>query len=127
MSNESASPAMARMANVKGLVILKSPQEGGTKKEYDDFLDKLENHLLIAWTGGQDIGALLRNNQELKIPPPVSLTEDQKKDDFHLLVWKTRVKKFVDRADLLERNKTSLYSHHPRQGESEGRVPYGCS
>ncbi len=51
---------------------------------------------------------MLKNNEDLKIPVPASLTDDQKKDDFHLLVWKTRVKKFVDRVDILEANKIAL-------------------
>ena len=110
MSTDSASPATARISTVKGLALLKSPQEGGTKKEYDDFLEKIENHLLVAWVGGPDIGEMLRNNVELKLPPPASLTDDQKKDDFHLLVWQTRVKKYVERTDILEQNKTALYS-----------------
>ena len=52
--------------------------------------------------------SFFRNNEELKILAPASLTDDQKKDDFHSLVWQARVKKYVDRVDILEANKIAL-------------------
>ena len=37
--------AGARAATVRDLNTLKSPKEGGTKKEYEDFLEKIRNHV----------------------------------------------------------------------------------
>ena len=57
MSAANTSPATARVVSkVEGLVTLKSPEEQGTKKQYDDFLETIENHLLQGWIGGRDIG-----------------------------------------------------------------------
>ena len=38
--------AGARAATVRNLKVLKMPQKGGTKKEYEDFLDKIHNHVV---------------------------------------------------------------------------------
>ena len=50
MSIENANTNMVgtRAAVVRNLKILKAPEEGGTKKEFDDFLEKIQNHLTIS-------------------------------------------------------------------------------
>ena len=40
-----AATAGAWSTVIKVLKVLKCPEEGGTKKDYDDFLEKLENHV----------------------------------------------------------------------------------
>ena len=40
----------ARVATVKNLKALKTPEEGGTKKDYEDFLEKIHNHVMVHWT-----------------------------------------------------------------------------
>ena len=42
-TNSASGNAGSRLTKVKGLKLLKSPEEGGTKREYQEFLDKLEN------------------------------------------------------------------------------------
>ena len=39
-----ASVSGQRVAAVRNLEVLKCPKEGGKKKEYEDFLDKIQNH-----------------------------------------------------------------------------------
>ncbi len=111
MSAANTSPATARVVSkVEGLVTLKSPEEEGTKKQYDDFLETIENHLLQGWIGGRDIGIMLKNNKALKIPEPTDLTDEQKKFEWQHVVWKTNIKKYVERVEIYEANKDSLYS-----------------
>ena len=94
-------------SKVEGLVTLKSPEEQGTKKQYDDFLEKIENHLLQEWAGGQDIGTMLKDNKALVIPEPKDLTAEQEKFKWQQVVWKTQIKKYVERVEIYE---ASLYS-----------------
>ena len=53
-----------RSADVEGLKELKSPEEGGNKKEYEDFLKKIERHSAVMWHGGLDIIYLLNDETE---------------------------------------------------------------
>ena len=92
MSGANTSSGTARAASkVEGLVTLKSPEEQGTKRQYDDFLETIENHLLQGWTGGRDIGTMLKNNKALKIPEPKDLTDEQEKFKWQQVVWKTNI------------------------------------
>ena len=102
-------PSGARIATVQGLTVLKSPEEGGTKKQYDDFLDKLQNHLMIGWIGGRDISLIVKNN-EPDIPEPVDLTSEEKTSDWKKVAWTRKVEKYGERVDLLDENKGALYS-----------------
>lgn len=44
----------ARAIEVKDLKTLKAPEEGGTKKKYKDSLDKIQNHVTMAWEQTSD-------------------------------------------------------------------------
>ena len=82
MSIENANTNMVgtRAAVVRNLKILKSPEEGGTKKEFDDFLEKIQNHLTISWDFGKDIGYVVKHMKDPKIEEPTDMTSDQEKD-----------------------------------------------
>ena len=97
-------------SKVEGLVTLKSPEEQGTKHQYEVFLEKIENHLIQEWVGGQDIGTMLKDNKALVIPEPKDLTAEQEKFKWQQVVWKTKIKKYVERVETYESNKASLYS-----------------
>ena len=62
MTAESTSASVntvgARAAVVRNLKTLSAPEEGGTKKEYEDFLEKIQSHVTIGWDFGKDIGHL---------------------------------------------------------------------
>jgi len=45
--------AAARTQVVHDLKELKSPEEGGTKKEYETFLETIQNHITITWDFGK--------------------------------------------------------------------------
>ena len=58
----------ARTAVVRNLKTLKVPEEEGTKKEYEYFLEKTQNHVTIRWDFGKDIGHLLKHMEDPTIP-----------------------------------------------------------
>ncbi len=39
--------AGGRATAVQNLKVLKTPEEGGTKKDYDDFVQKVNNHVMV--------------------------------------------------------------------------------
>ena len=67
MSSESANNGIfasgLRVAAVRNLRVLKCPEEGGTKKEYEDFLDKIQNHVTLAWEFGKDTGHVVKTDE----------------------------------------------------------------
>ena len=73
--------ATSRSATVANLKTLKSPEEGGTKKEYEDFLERIGNHATITWDFGEDITYILENNEKPTFPEPTDLTDDEKKNN----------------------------------------------
>ena len=50
----------ARSATALILKTLKTPAKGGTKKEYEDFLEKIQTHVLINWEFGQDVAYVIK-------------------------------------------------------------------
>ena len=71
-----------RTSNVEGLKKLKCLEEGGTKKEYETYLDKLENFVTIQWPNGSDVGYIVKNRRDFPVPEPESQTEEEKKVDW---------------------------------------------
>ena len=56
----------ARAAVIRNLKFLSAPEVGGTKKEYEIFLEKIQSHVTIGWDFGKDVGHLLKNMETLK-------------------------------------------------------------
>ena len=79
--------AGSRYTEVKNLKALKSPEEGGTKKDYEDFLDKIQNHVTMAWTHGKDIGYVVGNGKKPEIPEPEDLTTEEEQSKFKSRMW----------------------------------------
>ena len=55
-SRRTAAAAWGRASEVVGLKTLKPPAEGGTIKEYEEFLEVIASHIIINWEEGNDIG-----------------------------------------------------------------------
>ena len=49
----------ARATEIKNLKVLKAPEEGGSKKDFEEFLEITAKHTVINWDGGRDIGFLI--------------------------------------------------------------------
>ena len=67
-----------RSASIAKLKRLKSPEEGGTKKEYEEFLETISNHTGITWEFGDDMAYVLENNTKPTFPEPTDLTDAEK-------------------------------------------------
>ena len=108
MSSDSTPSAFAnstlgsRFTEIKNLKALKSPEEGGTKKDYEDFLDKIQNHMTMAWSHGKDIGYVVGNGKEPEIPEPGDLTTEEEKSKFKSRMWHLKVDQYVAKKDVLE-------------------------
>jgi hypothetical protein len=114
MTAESTSASVntvgARAAVVRNLKILSDPEEGGTKKEYDDFLDNIISHVTISWDFGRDIGHLLKNMENPVIPEPKDMTDDEEKVKWKKRLWDQEVDRYGTRCAALEENKEALYA-----------------
>ena len=99
-----------RTASIVNLKTLKSPEEGGTKREYEDFLERVENHVTISWDFGDDIAYVLENNKRPTIPEPVDLTDEEKKKEWQVRVWNQKVDRYAMRLETLEENMGAMYS-----------------
>ena len=99
-----------RTSNVEGLKELKCPEEGGTKKEYESFLDKLENFVTIQWPNGSDVGYIVQNARDFPVPEPESQTDEEKKVDWKQRLWSQKVDRYGIRMENMEMNKTALYA-----------------
>ena len=78
------SSAMTRTAKIPDLQALKAPEEGGTKKDYEDYLEKVSSHVTIMWLNGRDIGSVVKSGTLPTITPPKDLTADKEKSKLKL-------------------------------------------
>lgn len=69
----------AQVASVQGLKTLKTPEEGGTKKEHKDFLDKIENHIEMTWPKGGNIAYDFTEKEDPHEAEPTSITPEEEK------------------------------------------------
>lgn len=100
----------ARNANVEDLKELKSPKEGGTKREYEDFLEKVERHVAVMWHGGLDIIHLLNDEaEETDIPKPTDLDEE-KAMKWEIRLWENKIVKYGARLATIESDVKALHS-----------------
>ena len=99
-----------RTADVPNLQALKSPEEGGNKKEYEEFIEKVGSFVTITWTGGQDVGYILKNGETPQIDPPADLSSDEAKSALKKRQWDRKADVYADRLINLENNKTALFA-----------------
>ena len=87
---------------MRKLNTLKAPEEGDTKKEYTEFLEKVQNHVTIRWDFGKDIGHLLKNMGDLKIPEPTDITVAEEEVKWMVRLWSQELDIYGDRRAALE-------------------------
>ena len=110
-SSEATAIGGHRPTEVKGLKELKLNSEGGTKKEYEDFLKSIERHVGIAWQYGSDIAQAVKlGGQKPNIPEPKDLDKKDKNIKWKVRVWEKRVDNYTERLDIFEENAKALYS-----------------
>ena len=99
-----------RPTEVKDLKALKSPEEGGTEKDYDDLLDAIERHVNIAWVFGPDVAHILKEGEPPEIEEPVDLSKAEKELEWKKLLWEKTVHEYGNRLAALDANVKALYS-----------------
>ena len=100
----------ARAAAVKNLKVLQTPEEGGTKRDYEDFLEKIHNHVMVQWSFGSDIGHVIKKQADPAITEPVDLTKEEEGSKLKVRLWNVKVDRYAARITALEENKTALYA-----------------
>ena len=112
VKSTSKNPSMvgARAAVVRNLKTFKAPEEEGTKKEYNDFLEKIQNHVTISWDFGKDLSHLLKHMEDPTIPEPTEITVAEEAVKWKIRLWSQEVDKYGDRRAALEKDKGALYA-----------------
>ena len=114
MSSESANNGIfasgLRVAAVRNLRVLKCPEEGGTKKEYEDFLDKIQNHVTIAWEFGKDTGHVVKTGELPDIEKPDDISDEDEESKWKLRLWMNAVDRYGSRTNALDDNLSALYA-----------------
>ena len=100
----------ARTATTLNLKTLKTPAEGGTKKEYEDFLDTIQTHVSINWDFGQDIAYVIKNNQVPTFNEPQDLSASEEKQKWKVRLWNQKVDRYGQQISMLEDNMGALFS-----------------
>ena len=99
-----------RTTAIESLKTLKTPEEGGTKKEYEDFLEKISTHASVSWEFGEDIAHVLEHTQKPAFPEPIDLTDDESKVKWQVRVWNQKVDRYAMRVETLDQNMAAMYS-----------------
>ena len=110
MSGESTNTAGTRAQGLIVLKTLKSPEEGGTKKEYEDFLEKIDSHVSINWEFGQDIAHAIRNNEVPTFKEPTDLNDADKQSQWKVRLWNQTVDRYGRQLATLDDNMGALFS-----------------
>ena len=114
MSSEITSTNMnavgARAAVVRNLKTLKVPEEGGTKKDFDEFLEKIQSHVTISWESGKDIAFVIKHHKDPIIKEPSDMTSEEEKIKWKVRLWNQEVDKYGERINMLNENKNALYA-----------------
>lgn len=112
MSSESAVASVSglRVAAVRNLQVLKGPEEGGTKKECKDFLDKIQNHVTIVWEFGKDTGHVVKTGELPDIDKPDDISDEDEKSKWKMRLWENVVDRYSSRTNALSDNLLALYA-----------------
>ena len=109
-STVSVGSSSGRTATILNLKTLKSPEEGGTKRDYEEFLERVGNHASISWDFGDDIAYVLEHTSKPTIAEPVNLTTAEAKKQWQVRVWNQKVDRYAVRIETLEENMSAMYS-----------------
>ena len=97
-----------RKSDVTGLQPLKCPDEGGDKRLYETYMEKLEHHVRMSWPCGPDIADLVKLGEVPHIERPAK--KESNMDDVDLFVWEGEVQAYTARLRALNDNKKALFS-----------------
>ena len=110
-NNRSGASIVGARASVSiDLKTLKAPEEGGKKKEYQDFLDKLDNHVSINWEFGEDISYIIKNNELPTHTEPTDLSSTDQAIKWKVRLWNQTVDRYGQQLNALTDNAYALFS-----------------
>ena len=95
---------------VADLVKLKSPEEMGTKLQFDKFKGVLASHAVVTWYQGADVGYVLKQQKKPDMNPPTALTEDEEKDRDLVDDYRSDRKDHRARVKAFEANLKAMYT-----------------
>ena len=98
-----------RSTEVKDLKVLALPEEGGTRKDYDDFLETFERHVGMTWTYGSEIAHVVKEGNKPNIDQPEDI-EQSKKAAWEIRLWNQEVDEYGIRVKSLRENMKALFS-----------------
>ena len=113
MSGDSSAVTSTAGARANGAIVLKtlkSPEEGGTKKDYDDFIDKIDSHVSINWEFGQDVAYVIKNTKAPEFVEPEDLTTNERTTQWKVRLWNQKVDRYGLKVATFEDNMGALYS-----------------
>ena len=103
----SLSASSSRAAKIEGLKLIRCPEEGGNKKEYDDILEEINKHVLVAWIHGSDLSYWLSDGAE---EPEMEEPQEEKKKEWKVKLWKQDVDNYGGRLRVKKENEKALYA-----------------
>ena len=99
-----------RSTEIHGLRMLKTPEEGGSRRAYEEFLETIKNHIAVTWDGGGELKKMITNSEEPVIEEPEELSDSDSQSKLRTALWNIQVEKYAMKVDLLKENKGSLFS-----------------
>jgi AAA ATPase containing von Willebrand factor type A (vWA) domain len=90
--------------------IIKAASEGGDKRMLDVIFERLAHTIRAEWTEGQLVADVLETLEDVIVPIPADLTDEEKRNDTRVAIWKEKVKRHVAKEEAVESAKRKLYS-----------------
>ena len=77
-------PRSAELKNIKALM---SPEEGGTKKDHEDFLEAIAFGMETTWANGADVAHVIKQGEVPRIKEPTDLPKNKKHQEWEKRKW----------------------------------------
>ena len=90
--------------------MLKAPEEGKSKKNFDEFMETIANHAVINRDAGKDIGFLIMKVENPNVAIPSELSVEDSKSALNMALWQLEVNKYSKRVGTLEENKSATFA-----------------
>ena len=89
---------------------IKTPEEGGTRKDYEEILDVLKNHVSVTWDGGREMKKMITDSEEPEIKVPENLSVEDEKSKLRSTIWNLKLENYAMNLELLREIKEALLS-----------------
>ena len=89
---------------------MKTAAEGGTKKDHEDWEEKILNVVQFWQPHGEDVSHVICEREKPEIEPPENLTEEQEKNKAMVAHWNGLLDNFTQRTLALDANCKAVFS-----------------